>query len=34
VFWSRGGWPAVVLFAGALLVVALGCALSLGRRPG
>jgi hypothetical protein len=29
VFWSGGGWPAVALFAVALLAVALGCALSL-----
>ena len=33
-FWTRGGWPAVALFAAALLLVALGCALSLvSRRP-
>jgi YNFM family putative membrane transporter len=33
-FWSRGGWPAVTLFAVALLVVALAAALSLvTRRP-
>jgi YNFM family putative membrane transporter len=31
VFWSRGGWPAVVLFALVLLAVALASALSLGR---
>jgi len=38
VFWSRGGWPWVVLFALVLLAVALACALSLARtrraRPG
>lgn len=34
VFWSRGGWPAVTLFASVLLAVALGCALTLvTRRP-
>jgi MFS transporter, YNFM family, putative membrane transport protein len=32
VFWSGGGWPAVVAFAAALLAVALGCALSLVTR--
>jgi MFS transporter, YNFM family, putative membrane transport protein len=32
VFWARGGWPAVVLFAAALLALALGCALSLVTR--
>jgi hypothetical protein len=34
VFWTRDGWPGVVVFAVVLLVVALGCALSLvTRRP-
>ena len=32
VFWTHGGWPAVVWFALALLAVALVSALSLGRR--
>jgi YNFM family putative membrane transporter len=32
VFWARGGWPAVALFAGVLLAVALAGAVSLTPR--